>query len=72
MNTPKYIQLFEQEMERRFMSKNTTENYSSCIKKYLYAFEAKEHPMHITDQDFKDYLFSNFNDQNTQQIALDL
>lgn len=54
-------------MQRRFMSKRTTENYSSCIKKYLYTFEAKEHPMHITDEDFKDYLFANFHDQNTQR-----
>ncbi len=67
MRVPTHIENFEQEMKRRFMSKNTTENYASCIKKYLYFFEAKEHPLHITDQDFKDYLFANFDDQSTQR-----
>lgn len=58
---------FEQEMNRRFMSKNTTANYSSCIKKYLGMFESKEHPLHITDEEFKEYLFLTFHDQSTQR-----
>lgn len=67
MRIPSYIEKFEKEMERRFMSSKTVENYSSCSKKFLYSFEAKEHPSHITDQEFSDYLYENFDDQNTQR-----
>ena len=67
MKIPIYINNFEQEMSRRFMSCNTTGNYSSCIKKFLYSFEDKEHPLHITDEEFKEYLFLAFQDQSTQR-----
>lgn len=67
MRAPIHIENFEQEMERRFMSKKTTKNYSSCSKKYLYYFKEKEHPLHITDEEFKKYLFGNFHDQSTQR-----
>lgn len=67
MNTTKHISFFEQEMERRFMSKKTIKNYSSCSKSFLYSFSDKEHPLHITDEDFRNYLFRNFSDQSTQR-----
>lgn len=67
MNIPKHISFFEQEMGRRFMSKKTIKNYSSCAKSFLYSFKDKEHPLHITDEEFLNYLFTNFRDQSTQR-----
>lgn len=67
MNIPKHILFFEQEMGRRFMSKKTIKNYSSCSKSFLYSFPDKEHPLHITDEEFRNYLFTSFEDQSTQR-----
>lgn len=67
MNIPKHIEFFEQEMGRRFMSKKTIKNYSSCSKKFLYSFKEKEHPLHVTDEDFRNYLYEKFHDQSTQR-----
>lgn len=67
MNIPIHIQKFKQEMKRRFMSTNTIGNYGSCATSFLTHFKDKEHPSHITDTDFADYLFSEFSDQNTQR-----
>lgn len=67
MNIPIHIEKFEKEMDRQFMSPRTVENYSSCAQKYLYAFLKKEHPLHITDEEFKTYLYENFDDQSTQR-----
>ena len=63
----KHIEYFEQEMSRRFMSKQTVKNYSCCAEKYLYSFQDKEHPSHISDDEFKTYLYRNFDEQNTQR-----
>lgn len=63
----KHIEKFEQEMNRQFYSKQTTKNYSCCSEKYLYAFQDKEHPLHISDEEFKTYLYENFDNQDTQR-----
>jgi site-specific recombinase XerD len=68
MNTPIHISKFKQEMERQFFSPKTVENYCSCAKSYLYHFNKLEHPLHITDEQFSEYLYSNFKDQNTQRV----
>lgn len=67
MNISIHIKNFKQEMERRFMSKKTVKNYCSCATSYLVSFIQKEHPLHITDEDFKGYLFKEFDDQSTQR-----
>lgn len=67
MNIDKHLENFEKEMERQFMSPRTIQNYTSCAKKYLYSFPKKEHPLHITDYEFKNYLYENFDDQSTQR-----
>lgn len=55
------------EMERQFLSKRTVQNYGSCVTSFLAYFKSVPHPLHITDQQFKDYLYDKFNDQNTQR-----
>lgn len=67
MLIPKYIESFEQEMTRQGFSPKTVENYSCSSEKYLYSFSDREHPLHISDEDFKTYLYENFHDQNTQR-----
>ncbi len=67
MNIPIHIQKFKQEMERQFFSLKTVENYGSCATSYLAYFTHVEHPSHITDKQFADYLYEKFEDQNTQR-----
>lgn len=67
MNIPIHIQKFKQEMGRQFFSPKTIENYGSCATLFLAHFKTKEHPLHITDQQFSEYLFKQFKDQNTQR-----
>ena len=67
MNTPVHIKKFKQEMERQFFSKRTVENYGSCATSFLVYFDELEHPLHVTDEQFSDYLYENFDDQNTQR-----
>lgn len=67
MRVPVHIEKFKQEMQRQFMSPKTVKNYCCCAEKYLYSFLNKEHPLHITDEGFKTYLYENFDDQSTQR-----
>lgn len=67
MIIPKYIEKFEQEMDRRFMSKKTIKTYSCGAEKFLFFFQSKEHPLHISEEDFKFYLYDDFEEQNTQR-----
>lgn len=55
MNIPEHVKVFEQEMTRRNFSKNTVENYSSCIKVFL-GWSKKDHPKNINEGDIKEFL----------------
>lgn len=66
MNFPKYEALFIQEMNRRNYSPETVKNYTSCLRMFFKYFKAKDHPLHINEQDIRDYL-SQFSVTNTQR-----
>lgn len=55
MNISEHVKVFEQEMTRRNFSKNTVENYSSCIKVFL-EWSKKDHPKNINEADIKEFL----------------
>ena len=65
MNISEHITHFEQEMRRRFFSKQTIENYSSCIKKFFH-WSTKDHPKNINEKDIRNFL-SKFDTPNTQR-----
>lgn len=65
MNISSHIGLFEKEMKRRNFSNQTTENYSSCLKKF-FGQSKKDHPSNINEQDIRDFL-SKFDEPNTQR-----
>lgn len=67
MKVPFYKEKFVQELLRQFYSPKTAENYGSCAASFLAYFKDIQHPLHITDQQFADYLFSEFKDQSTQR-----
>lgn len=54
-------------MERQHYSQKTVENYGSCATSYLAYFKSLEHPLHITDEQFANYLYEKFKDQSTQR-----
>ena len=54
-------------MTRRFYSKETVENYGSCATSFLAHFSNIEHPNHITDEQFSEYLYTQFKTPNTQR-----
>lgn len=66
MIIPKHIDLFEQELKRRNFSYMTIKNYKSCLNIFFEKFKHKEHPLHIVEQDIRNYL-SLFSDANTQR-----
>lgn len=66
MNIPKHTEIFAKEMTRRGYSKNTVTNYISNIQCFFKHFEKVEHPLHLNENDIKEYL-GNFNEPNTQR-----
>lgn len=67
MNISVHIDKFKQEMSRQFYSKRTVENYGSCATSFLAHFISTDHPLHITDDQFANYLYENFDNQSTQR-----
>lgn len=65
MNVSEHTDNFIQEMYRRNYSKNTVENYSSCIK-HFFSQSKKDHPKNINEQDIKDFL-GKITEVNTQR-----
>ncbi len=65
MNISEHTNTFIQEMKRRNYSRNTIENYSSCISKF-FSDSKKDHPKNINENDIKEYL-GKFLEVNTQR-----
>lgn len=65
MNISEHIGKFEQEMKRQGYSKNTIENYSSCLNVF-FSKSIKDHPKNINEKDIMDFL-SNCVQINTQR-----
>lgn len=65
MNISEHINNFIQEMKRRNYSKNTIDNYVSCLNLF-FSSSKKDHPKNINEQDIKDFL-SQKNIVNTQR-----
>lgn len=65
MNISEHTEVFVQEMKRRNYSKNTIENYSSCIR-YFFLQSKKDHPKNINENDIKEFL-GRFKEVNTQR-----
>jgi integrase/recombinase XerD len=65
MNISEHINTFIQEMKRRNYSKNTIENYVSCLK-IFFEKSTKDHPKNINESDIKNFL-SQFKEVNTQR-----
>lgn len=55
MNISEHLNHFIQEMKRRNYSKNTIDNYASCVKVF-FEQSSKDHPKNINEQDIKDFL----------------
>jgi len=72
MNFSKHEYDFINEMNRRNYSKETVKNYVSCLKMFFDFFKAKEHPIHINENDIKVYLgkFKITNTQRSQHGAI--
>lgn len=65
MNISEHIDTFIQEATRRNYSKNTVNNYVSCLKLFFSKSE-KDHPKNINERDIKAFL-STFKEPNTQR-----
>lgn len=65
MNISEHMNNFIQEMKRRNYSKNTIENYASCINVF-FSKSKKDHPKNINEQDIKNFL-GKFTEVNTQR-----
>jgi len=65
MNISEHIDNFIQESVRRNYSKNTVNNYVSCLKLF-FEKSTKDHPKNINEGDIKDFLF-NIKEPNTQR-----
>jgi site-specific recombinase XerD len=65
MNISEHNTNFIQEMKRRNYSKNTIENYSSCVAKF-FSDSKKDHPKNINEADIKEFL-GRFDEVNTQR-----
>jgi len=66
MNIPKHTDIFTKEMQRRNYSENTVKNYTSNLSLFFKFFEGKEHPLHLNENNIKEYL-GQFNEPNTQR-----
>lgn len=65
MNISEHTGNFIQEAARRNYSKNTINNYVSCLKLF-FSKSQKDHPKNINEQDIKDFLIK-MNEPNTQR-----
>lgn len=65
MNTSEHINNFIQEMKRRNYTKNTIDNYASCLN-IFFSKSLKDHPKNINENDIKNFL-SQFTTVNTQR-----
>lgn len=65
MNISEHTDSFIQEMYRRNYSKNTVDNYASCIK-HFFSQSTKDHPKNINEQDIKSFL-GEIKEVNTQR-----
>jgi site-specific recombinase XerD len=65
MNISEHVGNFIQEMQRRNYSKNTIENYVSCLN-IFFGKSTKDHPKNINETDIKNFLFQ-FKEVNTQR-----
>jgi integrase/recombinase XerD len=55
MNVSEHVQFFIQEMNRLNYSKNTIENYSSCVKVF-FGWSTKDHPKNVNESDIRQFL----------------
>ena len=55
MDVSAHMKDFVQEMERRNFSKNTVDNYASCVGVF-FSQSQKDHPKNINEQDIKNFL----------------
>lgn len=71
MNTSEHTARFIQEMNRRNYSKNTIDNYVSCLNVFFSTVK-KDHPKNINESDIKDFLSSciKVNTQRNYQGAI--
>lgn len=71
MNISEHIKNFIQEMNRRNYSKNTIDNYVSCLNVFFIAVK-KDHPKNINESDIKEFLSSciKVNTQRNYQGAI--
>jgi len=74
MIIPKHTEIFIKEMERRGYSPNTVVNYTANIQMFFNYFKSKEHPLHINENDIKEYLgqYKQFNTQRSHHGAIKL
>lgn len=68
MIIPKHIDFFVKEMERRNFSNATIKNYQSCLALFFSKIQYKEHPLHINENDIREYL-STFVGVNYQRAT---
>ncbi len=66
MNTSKHKDFFTKEMKRMNFAENTIRNYLSNLEKFFEYFKDKEHPLHINQDEIRDYLYQ-FKTPNTQR-----
>jgi len=71
MNTSEHTTKFIQEMNRRNYSKNTIDNYVSCLNVFFSTVK-KDHPKNINESDIKEFLSSciKVNTQRNYQGAI--
>ncbi|MFZ1704387.1 MAG: tyrosine-type recombinase/integrase [Saprospiraceae bacterium] len=71
MNISEHIKNFIQEMNRRNYSKNTIDNYVSCLNVFFSTVK-KDHPKNINESDIKEFLSSciKVNTQRNYQGAI--
>ena len=72
MNSSKYLQDYERDLNQIRFSKETIKNYVSQIKLFLNYFKDKDSPKHISADDIKNYLLNakEVNSQNAMHSAI--
>ncbi|CAB4218864.1 XerD Site-specific recombinase XerD [uncultured Caudovirales phage] len=66
MQISNLIKTFEFELQRKNYRKQSTDNYVSCVTKFLYHFKDKDSVKHINEDDIKQFLYT-FKESNTQR-----
>lgn len=69
MNPTNWLNKYRVDARLKYFSKNTVENYSSCVGLFLEKFKSEETPSHVKTQDIKEYLLT-FNTINTRRANL--